>query len=1297
MVGMIPDRVPGSPVSSPVEQDKAKPLYNFTALQFEELMENDGIEKTTRAVVRGSNDQMSNTYLTYESLKDGTAVLLDKLPKYEGIKPEDRQLSDEAILNLFTNVEDYGRFDGGDGGGWTAFGTQLARTAPEAVGAAYGAEKGYKAGKVAAGFVPGNNIYGLLAKGIIISGSTLGLAIAGSIAAEEAEKAVIGEQGPITPSLQGAANAGETLAIGLSMITSPWTWAVNKTKMAGSGAIEFLENFKNVASGKFNYRGAMEATAKNAGISEGSYKSALAAREAAKKGAMFGSGSGVDVLGLFRFNPSGNILDPVKGPAVARVLGGIEKGFSQSLGRSTPEEIAKAAASGKIGAKYAADRPLRFVTIESGAAAGAALLANTAQSIDPYDEDTRFALELAGAALVPLPTQLLIERGPDAARTVISKMITWAKGDKTAEGILKSRSEQEAGKRIIQAIEESEEYEGPEQLEALIDSLMKQAVDKDGNPVPGTVKDLATATGMPLNGTLRGIQEQLESASDQLAMATESGRKQMLLRSESAIYDLIATGDPAAFAMAARMEQAIFEQNIVDNMELRVSRFYEAAKRVYGDRSPEGGSQQIELSERLDGILQTQIAASKAKESELWAQTKTYKIDQFKAANGKITAVPNLLRLLDKPDKKGGLKQPSLAGEEILNQKDSLGVLQEDINLIRAYFQPEEGVARGSNPYNSARIYQMRSVALENAANAKRNGNLIAQGQMLKVAEALEKDLLGVDGTVDAAYNTARAYTYARNNVYTRTFLGDLQQSTKNRGVKVPPEEVAAKLLSGTSVATSKRIRDINNMAAFAIEHNLSDAAINNATTLDSIDLVIRDSLRQIVKETPAINPVTKAPFLDEAGEPVVEYVINSKALENFKKRAGTKELFAVFPQLEKDLANAESAKNLLNASNKVLTNLGKSPEVLAFQSVIKYADKPSKVVSNAINGDTPEKSLLELVRLATKNPKIYDEEMGLELPGDMALKGLRNSIMDYALFKAGGTGKLNADTLADTLFAQVPGVTTTRKFTLMDFMKEHKMITEKETKQLQSLIKEFRGVEEAFNTGNLENVLFKNPSFAKLFYTKAIGATLGVKGQQTLNDALKKIGLGADGNVLGGGMIAAQTGSQIIQQLILRGPESMTVKTMSTLFAHPELMGPLLRKIKNKKDGDEALEAMATGFAGISRQVGRRLPYAIRYSQDQDFDEDLEVADIEQDLPLRRPQRSPNPPANSTPMEPPSGPAPSLRQPVSAAPQRPPVESVAPQRQAATQSGPVDRARFAALFPEDRELMGIGSLMENV
>jgi hypothetical protein len=47
-------------------------------------------------------------------------------------------------------------------------------------------------------------------------------------------------------------------------------------------------------------------------------------------------------------------------------------------------------------------------------------------------------------------------------------------------------------------------------------------------------------------------------------------------------------------------------------------------------------------------------------------------------------------------------------------------------------------------------------------------------------------------------------------------------------------------------------------------------------------------------------------------------------------------------------------------------------------------------------------------------------------------------------------------------------------------------------------------------------------------------------------------------------------------------------------------------------------------------------------------------------------------------------GAAPRPVQQASAAPQRPPIQS----------SGPVDRTRYAALFPEDRELLGIGSLM---
>ena len=56
--------------------------------------------------------------------------------------------------------------------------------------------------------------------------------------------------------------------------------------------------------------------------------------------------------------------------------------------------------------------------------------------------------------------------------------------------------------------------------------------------------------------------------------------------------------------------------------------------------------------------------------------------------------------------------------------------------------------------------------------------------------------------------------------------------------------------------------------------------------------------------------------------------------------------------------------------------------------------------------------------------------------------------------------------------------------------------------------------------------------------------------------------------------------------------------------------------------------------------------------------------------------------PSGVTPIDPNAPRNPSRRQ--SSAPAPAPISS----------SGPVDRTRFAALFPEDRELMGIGSLM---
>ena len=77
-----------------------------------------------------------------------------------------------------------------------------------------------------------------------------------------------------------------------------------------------------------------------------------------------------------------------------------------------------------------------------------------------------------------------------------------------------------------------------------------------------------------------------------------------------------------------------------------------------------------------------------------------------------------------------------------------------------------------------------------------------------------------------------------------------------------------------------------------------------------------------------------------------------------------------------------------------------------------------------------------------------------------------------------------------------------------MEFMLNNDIIDKETSKQLEKAIKEMRGVEEAFFTGNLESVLFKNPSPAKLFQARVLGATLGERGQGAVNELISKFNI---------------------------------------------------------------------------------------------------------------------------------------------------------------------------------------------
>jgi hypothetical protein len=117
--------------------------------------------------------------------------------------------------------------------------------------------------------------------------------------------------------------------------------------------------------------------------------------------------------------------------------------------------------------------------------------------------------------------------------------------------------------------------------------------------------------------------------------------------------------------------------------------------------------------------------------------------------------------------------------------------------------------------------------------------------------------------------------------------------------------------------------------------------------------------------------------------------------------------------------------------------------------------------------------------------------------------------------------------------------------------------------------------VEEAFQQGNLENVLFKNPTQSKRTGIRILGATLGQKSQESLNNMLSKIGLGTTGGGIGGGMIAAEEGSTALQNILLVAPETAVVKTMQKLMEDPKKFSEMLLDIRNAKQDAASTERL--------------------------------------------------------------------------------------------------------------------------
>jgi hypothetical protein len=1228
--------------------------FKFTPESFQEGVKTQGLSNITAGIVDIQSEIAPPGLFSYETLRDGSAPLLNFLPGFSDIPVEKRKMTDEDILPLFSNVQDFG---GEDEAQWLAMLEKAKRTTVPAAGMSAGAITSVKA----ASKLP---IPHPIAKFGTLALAGIGGALFGDYLGSEAEEYLFGEEYPVTPSLQAATNAAETAVYGISMLGTPWALP---TKEGAIGAVRVLDNWKKVTQG-----GRSSAAAK--GYFDPHRMAELIAAEEAL-------GAKVFQRALKASAPTGNVVsrllkpDPTKGPLSLRILGGLESGI---------------AASGRT----ARNSPYATLFYETLAIGGSSVGSFGAETIFPGSPGYRFIGEVGGAGLPPLLLKPVLTGGAKAVRYGFDSIVGGFSGDKKAR-FDEKLSKSGAGK-FFRALEDSNEVQqNPELIDIAIRVLGEELVGADGRPITDvSVSAFFAAKGQPeLARVWARIEQSLGRTSDELAIASVKGREAYIQGAKQSIISALDSGDVAAMQGAAFVAERLFHDTIANSLDIQISNITRAADRVTGRNRRGGANPKLDLAVKLKTLFDQQLSATKEVERTLWDAVGDAPINTFYNRSGEELTEPNFLLMLDTPLDQGGVRSASKGGRS--ETASALGGIKQDIDDFIQFFRPSLNEAGEpivpdvplENPVTASRLYDIRSQLLEKATYFRNQGKNQTAMKMERLAGAVLDDLLFTQDNFGDAYNMARAYTKARNDVFTRSFLGDLQDTTQKGGPRVSAEALVDKIFGGGSNATYLRLQDIMSAGKFvATQGNMPASAVNRVFTIhETLEEITRDQMSRIMDRKPVkyINPETGGEETKEA------LVVNPKKLKDYVESAEGQAIFRMFPQLKLDLEDASSAQRMFDSLGEELKALKVSPETKAFQSVLESnTENPSSAVASALRSKKPAASLNELLDLANRAEAVVGKD-GVEYSKQQVKDGLRTAILDWALTRAGGTGyAFNPKAMQDALFGTVKGADPKSGLRVSSWLLENDLIDKEHLGQIQQALKEMVNVEEAFMSGDVQNVLFDKPSGMKMFQARMIGATIGARSQQAFDNLLKKFVGGGSG--IGGGFVAANEGSKQMINLFFKVPEAARIRVMGEILKDRRKLGVLLQQAQTDAQASGAASKIQNILVGFGfEQMGRRTPYIERAVSEQ-LQEDLTVTPpsyTEEEEPTVGPVSSVAPTAMPAPQPVPAQPV--------ASPPTTTLASAAPPPPPPAASGPVDRRRFAAMFPEDRALVeGIGSLM---
>ena len=950
---------------------------------------------------------------------------------------------------------------------------------------------------------------------------------------------------------------------------------------------------------------------------------------------------------------------------------------------------------------FSRTNPVFAAVIEGSSALGATLMAERAEEAYPERSGPRLGAELIGAAG---PSILLPKLGskyiPAIGRVVKDSTYTpftqgglpkvWSDNFEQVKklgGILKGKSEKRTSKNIYKQLLKPENF--PDGKVPTTEEFLK-IFGEDGLLEAKTIAQRESILGRPMtalekeqfknrinwtaaeavSGTkyepiIAALQGAAEATSTKLA-AKRVGQQELLNDNyTTVIQKLVETGDPSLIKIAAEMSFDSFETGHAARIEDAVNEVMVAFEKVKGKDPSTNQELGIKLYETIDNLLKN----ARKTEKSLWTVLDNVQLTEFRNKKGKRISEPNFITAWE-----DALPRVEEASNYAINQLKPLNDFVERIGK-----ELEEGTAS----ITLQDLREMRSLAL----SMSRDKNTQPQIQRLAgiFAESLYDDMSSLPQGSLFTYDAAVAYSRALNDTFTRTFSGPLNMKNRGTGaIRIPPEIMGARLMSGTSDTALLRQSELEHVYEFARAQNL-EGFEDDIVTLNNV----RDGLLR--------NMLTKKVLILQTNE------INLPALNRWLEDPVNQEFLSlpVFKSLKDDLNDATTAQSLLvtlqNRKTQELKDLKKSTSFLNFlpQNLlpdgVKGSESPAKIMGNAIEGDFPVNALNNI--LAFVNGGKTRTVAGVEITGlpDLNRKdrvaardAIKSAILEHSFLKSDVTGPFSPTVMYQSIFDPMKNTGLRRPgkniggVSLSDWMTANKIISPKELKNIKNMLGEMVKYEAMDQAGKLTDDILKTDTNAALdLYIRLAGSKLGATAAGTL-------GAGADS------LIVRSAGVRFLQTILQDMPKSMDMAFAGRLFEDPELMAAMVRAAGANNKSSAQKKTIGSRLIDLLSFYGFRESFPLLGSKSREAVETIvepTIEKIEETFTGEKTNENIGPSSSvvsnqdelrTSFLQRPKGPASGLGQSGGSPPT----------------ANSVDRARFAALFPEDRDLIGIGSLM---